>query len=140
MMIQYCKENHFPLIVVSGGLEFSLRHFLGLKGWLEDLEIYGPKAQCTEEGGSVTFPDLFDQASTNFKDDLARYYRNRGQKVVYIGNGFGDFPAAKIADLAFAIEGSRLAELCKRGGISFREITDFQDVVESIRDNVSHHR
>jgi 2-hydroxy-3-keto-5-methylthiopentenyl-1-phosphate phosphatase len=139
MMVRYCKENHFPLIVVSGGLEFSLRHFLGLRGWLGDLEIYGPKAQCTGDGVSVTFPDLFDQASTNFKDDLVKYYRNQGQKVVYVGNGFGDFPAAKIADLAFAIEGSRLAELCKMGGISFREITDFQDVVDSIRDNVLHH-
>src|SRR3972149_11628012 len=49
MMVHYCGEKHFPLIVVSGGLEFSLRHFLGQKRFLNRLEIYGPRAQCTDE-------------------------------------------------------------------------------------------
>lgn len=140
MMVQYCKGKHFPLIIVSGGLEFSLRHFLNRNGWIESLEIYGPKAKWTKDGVAVTFPHLFDRGSTNFKDDLAKHYRNQGQKVVYVGNGFGDFPAAKIADLAFAVKGSRLAELCKAGGVACREITDFQEVVDSIRNEVSIHQ
>ena len=140
VMVRYCGENHFPLIVVSGGLEFSLRHFLGQKGWLSNLEIYGPRAQCTDEGVALTFPELFDRNSTNFKDDLVKHYRNLGKKVVYIGNGFGDYPAARIADLAFAIKGSRLAELCKTGGIPCDEITDFQEVVDSIREKSSRHQ
>ena len=57
--------------------------------------------------------------------------------MVYIGNGLGDYPAARAADLSFAIKGSRLAEMCKRGGVACKEITDFQEVVESLRDSVS---
>ncbi len=64
------------------------------------------------------------------------YYRKQGKRVVYIGNGLGDYPAARAADLSFAIKGSRLAELCKSGGVACMEITDFQEVVESLRDSV----
>jgi 2,3-diketo-5-methylthio-1-phosphopentane phosphatase len=133
-LIEYCRDQHFPLVVVSGGLDFSIRHFLGLKGWLNSVEIFAPKATCTEGGVTLSFPERLDQMSVNFKDDLVRYHRKCGRKVVYIGNGLGDFPAAKVADLPFAIKGSRLAELCRSGGVACREITDFQEAVESIRD------
>lgn len=136
-LIEYCKEQRFPLVVVSGGLEFSIKHFLEEKGWLNKVEIYAPKSTCTDNGITLYFPRRFKSTSTNFKDDLVTYHRNQGEKVVYIGNGLGDYPAARAADLAFAIKGSRLAEMCKRGGVACKEITDFQEVVESLRDSVS---
>jgi 2-hydroxy-3-keto-5-methylthiopentenyl-1-phosphate phosphatase len=132
-LIQYCKDQGFPIVVVSGGLDFSIRHFLEQKGWLGSLEVYSPKARCTENGITLSFPDRFDQNSTNFKDDLVRYHKDRGKKVVYVGNGLGDYPAAKIADLPHAVKGSRLAQLCRLGQVACTEITDFQEVVESIR-------
>lgn len=136
-LIEYCTGQHFPLVVVSGGLDFSIRHFLGEKGWLDSVEIFAPKAKCAENGVTLSFPKRFAQMSINFKDDLVNYYRTQGKKVVYIGNGLGDYPAAKVADLSFAIRGSRLAQLCRSGGIACKEITDFQEAVESIRDWVS---
>jgi 2-hydroxy-3-keto-5-methylthiopentenyl-1-phosphate phosphatase len=135
-LIEYCGGQRFPLIVVSGGLDFSIRHFLGQKGWLNSVEIYGPKTDQTENGIMLTFPKRFDEMSTNFKDDLVRHYRKEGKKVAYIGNGLGDYPAVRIADLPFAIRGSRLAALSRSSGVACREITDFQEVVESIRDSV----
>jgi 2,3-diketo-5-methylthio-1-phosphopentane phosphatase len=131
-LVQYCKELGFPITVVSGGLDFSIRHFLEQKSWLGSLEIYCPKAQRTENGIIISFPNRFDQNSTNFKDDLVRYHKDKGKKVVYVGNGSGDYPAAKIADLPLAIKGSRLAQLCRKGHVACTEITDFQEVVESI--------
>jgi 2,3-diketo-5-methylthio-1-phosphopentane phosphatase len=132
-LIHYCKGEGFPIIVVSGGLDFSIRHFLGQKGWLGSVEIYSPKAQCTENGVILSFPDRFDQNSTNFKDDMVRYHRKKGNRVVYVGNGLGDYPAAKIADLPLAVKGSRLAQLCRIGHVACTEITDFEEAVESIR-------
>jgi len=61
----------------------------------------------------------------------------RGKKVVYIGNGVSDYPTARIADLAFAIKGSKLAQLCRNRGVACKEITDFQQVLDSIEDWVS---
>ncbi len=136
-LIEYCREQRFPLVVVSGGLEFSIRHFLEQKGWLNKVEIYAPKSACTDNGVTLSFPRRLEPASTNFKDDLVTYHRKQGERVVYIGNGLGDYPAARAADLAFAIKGSRLAEMCKRGSVACKEITDFQEVVESLRDSVS---
>ena len=137
MVVQYCKEQSFPLIVVSGGLDFSIRHFLGQKGWLDSVEIVAPKAKCTENGVILSFPKRFDQTSTNFKEDLVRYHRKQGKKVVYIGNGLGDYPAARIADLPFAVRGSKLAQLCRNTGIACKEITDFQQAVEWVKDWIS---
>ena len=136
-LIQYCDEHRFPLVVVSGGLDFSIRHFLEQKGWLNKVEIYGPKSNCTGNGITLSFPRRFEPTSTNFKDDLVTHYKKQGERVIYIGNGLGDYPATRAADLAFAIKGSRLAELCKSAGVTFGEITDFQEVVESLRDSIS---
>ena len=136
-MIEYCGIHRFLLVVVSGGLDFSIRHFLGQKGWLDSVEIFAPKAKCTENGVVLSFPKRFDQTSTNFKEDLVRYHRKQGKKVVYIGNGPGDYPAARVADLPFAVRGSKLAQLCRNAGIACEEITDFQQAVESIKDWIS---
>jgi len=136
-LIEYCKEQRIPLVVVSGGLGFSIRHFLEQKGWLNKVKIYAPESTCTDNGITLSFPRRFEPTSTNFKDDLVTYYRKQGEKVVYIGNGLGDYPAARAADLSFVIKGSRLAEMCKRGGVACKEITDFQEVVESLRDLLS---
>jgi 2-hydroxy-3-keto-5-methylthiopentenyl-1-phosphate phosphatase len=132
-LIDYCNREGFPLVVVSGGLDFSIRHFLKQKGWLDKVEIYAPKSRCTDNGILLSFPKRFEPASANFKDDLVTHYRKQGESVVYIGNGLGDYPPARAANLSFAIRGSRLADLCKSGGVECVEITDFQEVVDSLR-------
>lgn len=133
-MIGYCRIHRFPLVVVSGGLDFSIRHFLGQKGWLDSVEIFAPKAECTGNGVILSFPKRFNQTSTDFKQDLVRYHRKQGKKVVYIGNGLGDYPAASIADLPFAVKGSQLAQMFRASGVACKEITDFQQAVELITD------
>jgi 2,3-diketo-5-methylthio-1-phosphopentane phosphatase len=136
-LIEYCREQNYPLVVASGGLDFAIRHFLELKGWLNSVEIFAPKATCTENGITISFPKRLDRNSINLKDDLVRFHREQGKKVIYIGNGVGDYPAAQVADLPFAIRNSKLANLCKNGGIACKEITDFKETVKCIRDWVS---
>jgi 2-hydroxy-3-keto-5-methylthiopentenyl-1-phosphate phosphatase len=53
--------------------------------------------------------------------------------VIYIGDGSGDFDAAKEADYVFAVKDSKLAKLCQSYRVPFKPITDFQEVVEEIR-------
>ena len=129
-LIEYCKSHSIPFTVVSGGLEFCIRHFL--EDWLKFVDIYSPRAEYTSKGYVLTFPELFDRDSINFKHDLVRYHRRRGSKVFYIGDGLGDYPAAKDADVRFAIKDSRLAQECRKGNLQHREVTDFQEVIEAI--------
>jgi 2-hydroxy-3-keto-5-methylthiopentenyl-1-phosphate phosphatase len=131
-LVEYSRAQRLPFIVVSGGLDFGIRHFLELKGWLEQVEVYAPKAKCTADGIRLTFPKLVDETSISFKEDLVRYYKRQGRKVFYIGNGVSDYPPARNADFTFAVRGSKLAELCNTKGVPHKEIADFQDVVEAL--------
>ena len=131
-LIEYCKKQRLPLTVVSGGLEFCIRHFLDREDWLKFTEIYAPKSRYTGEGYEVTMPKLISKGSVNFKDDLVRHHKEHGKTVFYIGDGLGDLPPAREADFPFAIRGSKLAEACRKISIEHREISDFQDVVEAL--------
>jgi 2-hydroxy-3-keto-5-methylthiopentenyl-1-phosphate phosphatase len=136
-LVEYSKSRGFPVIVVSGGLDFCIRHFLEKKGLLKSVEICASNAKQTTNGFTLTFPTPYDKTSINLKDDLAKHCKQEGAKVVYIGNGVSDFPAAKIADIAFAVKNSTLARLCAQGGVSFTEMTDFQQVVDVFEEFVS---
>ena len=135
-MLEYCTKQQFPLIVISGGLDFCIRHFLALNGW-SNLEVYTPKATPTKDGIALSFPNRLEKLSTNMKDDFVMYHKKLGKKVVYVGNGVSDYPAARIADLVFAIKGSQLVQLCRNGGVPCKEITDFQQAVDTMEDWVS---
>lgn len=129
-LVNYCKRQSVPLIVLSGGFDFCIRHFLNQDGWLDFVEIYSPTSRHTENGYVVTFPQKLAPVSTNFKDDLVRHERKNGTKAYFVGNGFGDFSAAEESDVAFAIKGSRLADLCRERSLPHTEIDDFCEVVD----------
>jgi len=132
-LVEYCRAHKIPLILVSAGLDFVIEHFLKLNNWQGLVEVHAARARCTVDGINFSFPRLFDEASVNFKDDLVAYYKKQGKKVIYVGDGFSDYHAAKKANYAFAIKGSKLAELLRRDGIPHEEMNDFQGVVEAIK-------
>jgi 2-hydroxy-3-keto-5-methylthiopentenyl-1-phosphate phosphatase len=133
-LVDYCRAKSLPFTVVSAGLKFSIHHFLDRNSWLKLISIHAPEAAYTGQGYRLVFPKLFDESSANFKQDLVRHYRKLGNTVYYIGDGLGDFPAAREAELRFAIEGSMLAKKCRAERVSMTEITDFQQVIDGIDD------
>jgi len=136
-LVEYCRANRRPLFLVSAGLDFVIKRFLELNSWRGLVDVYAPKARCTVNGIKFTFPKLFYAMSVSFKDDLVRYNKKQGKRVVYIGDGLADYHAARNADFSFAIKGSKLAELLRREGIPYKEISDFQEVVETIKVSTS---
>jgi len=134
-LAKYCKQNLIPLTVVSAGLDFVIRYFLKLNNWQNLVETYTAKTKWTAKSAKLDFPKPFDKASANFKHDLVKQCRNQGKRVVYIGDGSGDYAAAKDADYLFVIKGSRLEELCENHGVHHRSMTDFLEVVTVIMQN-----
>jgi 2,3-diketo-5-methylthio-1-phosphopentane phosphatase len=134
----YCKEKKVPLIIVSAGMDFVINHLLKLNGWQNLVKMYVPKAKFTDDGIGFMFPRAFCEGSVNFKHDLVRHYKSKGVTVVYVGDGTGDFAAAREADIAFAIEGSKLEKLCRKHKVPCRSIADFQIVLDTIRKMMSH--
>ena len=131
-LVEYCRSNQVQLTVVSGGFDFCIRHFLDRDDWLKIVHIHAPKSQFTSNGYVLNFPELFTQSSVNFKDDLVRREKMNGKRVIYVGNGVGDYPAASESDVVFAIKNSRLAELCKARHVPHVEIDDFQPVIDTL--------
>ncbi len=121
-----CQKREIPLIIVSAGLDFVIRHFLKLKGWDRLVETYIPKTKVTSDGILFVFPERFDKTTANFKQDFVRRCKTQGKRIVFIGDGSGDFEAAKEADLIFSVKGSRLAQLCKMSKVLSRDIVDFK--------------
>jgi len=135
-LVEYCKANHLTLKVLSGGLDFCIRHFLKRDDWLKFLTIYAPESRFTGNGYSLAFPRLLTSSSTNFKDDLVRREKEDGTRVVFVADGFGDLPAAKESNFVFAIKGSRLAELCRQLNVPHDEIDDFNQIVDALRHGI----
>jgi 2,3-diketo-5-methylthio-1-phosphopentane phosphatase len=134
-LVDCCISNGLRLIVASAGLDFCIRRLLDRGGWLEYLEIQAPRAECTPSGIRLTFPRLNCPESENFKDDLVRSFKAQGKRVIYIGDGLADLQAVKNADFPFAIQGSRLARLCRDEGIPHQELADFAEVISAIKQN-----
>ena len=130
-LVEYCKRIHLPLKVVSGGLDFCIRHFLDRGDWLRFVTICAPESHFTGSGYTLSFPEVTER-STNFKDGLVRLEKANGRRVFFVGNGFGDLSAAKEATFTFAIRGSRLAELCQKQRVQHEEIDDFEQVVDAL--------
>jgi 2-hydroxy-3-keto-5-methylthiopentenyl-1-phosphate phosphatase len=132
-LAEYCKENHIPLLIVSAGLNFIIKHFLELNNCSDLVEVCAAKTSFNDNGIKLVFPTLSDKTSENIKDDEVRRCKSRKREVIYIGDGLADYAAARLADHSFVIEGSRLAKLCKKNGIPCTAITDFQEIIEAIR-------
>ncbi len=132
-LIRYCWKKSIPFVIVSAGLDFVINHFLRQKRWEELVETFMPKTKFGANGVSFIFPRLLDKTSVNFKQDLVRNFRAQGKKVIYIGDGTADYPAAISADYRFAVKGSRLAELFENHRAGCVAIRDFMRVTETIR-------
>jgi len=132
-LVDYCKSRNLPLVVVSGGLDFCIEHFLGRDGWLNFIALHAPKTRRVGNGYEVSFPKTVNSSSKDFKEDLVMLHKDKGERVLFVGNGRGDFQAAKRSHYAFAIKNSRLAKLCKSNGVACKEMEDFQDVVDLVR-------
>ena len=136
-LAEYCKTNHYPLVLVSAGLDFIIKHFLMRENLMDKVELFAAVAKCTRMGIKFDFLKLKDNRSMNFKDDTVRYYKTRADTVAFIGDGRWDLQALRSADLRFAIKNSKLALLYKEQEIQATTVADFTEVVTSLQKAMS---
>jgi len=124
-----CDAMHWPLAVVSGGLDFYIEDFLP-KG----IPFYSYKAVLNEHWEVSDPPDIKKDEAEDFKVHVMRLLKkqHRKEKVVFIGDGRNDFPVAKLADRVFAVKGSTLARLCGERGVACEEFEDFETLAKSL--------
>jgi len=132
-LAEYCKTNQYPLVLVSAGLVFVIKHFLTRENLMDKVQLSAAVAKCTLTGIKFRFLKLKDNRSMNFKDDAVKYYKTKADTVAYIGDGRWDLHALRNADLRFVIRGSKLSELCKEQEIQATKVSDFNEMVVSLK-------
>jgi 2-hydroxy-3-keto-5-methylthiopentenyl-1-phosphate phosphatase len=132
-VVSYCQDNRIELKLVSGGLDFCIKHILERNKLKVD--VICPKTTFTREGLKLEFPKLSDEASFSFKDDTVRSYRRGNYYVVYVGDGYADYYALKEADLRFVMKDSESAKLLHASKLEFMEVTDFEPVLNTLANN-----
>src|SRR5437879_3896076 len=136
-LIEFCTTNHFPLVIVSAGLDFVIKHFLAREKYQDKVDLFVASAKCTPTGVKFEWPKLKSNRSINLKDDMVRYYKQKADTVAYIGDGRWDLHALRNADRRFVIRKSRLAELCKEQDVQATTVIDFQEMVISLQNGAS---
>jgi HAD superfamily phosphoserine phosphatase-like hydrolase len=132
-LVGFCEIYNAPLVIVSAGLDFVIKHFLAHEKFQDKVKLCGASARSASRGLTFEWPALKSNRSINFKDDTVRYYKQKAEIVAYIGDGRRDIHALRNADRRFVIRNSNLARLCKEQEIQASLISDFDEVVNSLR-------
>jgi 2,3-diketo-5-methylthio-1-phosphopentane phosphatase len=130
-LVTFVDQNDLGLAVVSDGLDWPIEVILAQHG-IQDLPIYSN--HMTFEGGKPVCAYPWYDPSTPMsgicKPLIVRRYREKGSRIVYIGDGRSDREAAREVDLVFA-KGA-LADYCRADGIAFLPFDTFTDVCSQL--------
>lgn len=129
-LVSYCHSQGFKIVIVSNGLDFYIKVILKELG-IDDVEVFAAQTQFSPDGMKVEYigPDG-SQLQDGFKEAYTRSFLSKGYRVVYVGNGPSDMPAARLAHHIFAT-GELLAQ-CKETNLTYTPFTSLNDVVRSL--------
>jgi 2-hydroxy-3-keto-5-methylthiopentenyl-1-phosphate phosphatase len=133
----WCAEHHLPVTVASNGLDFYIEAILKQFN-LPALDVVCGHAEQRPGWIAVSYDHLWDSAHPGLRDQkllAVRRLRERGLKVIYIGDGVPDYAAAASADVIFARY--LLLERCRQMGTPCRPFEDFFDVLDAFRNGTA---
>ncbi len=124
-----CEREGWPLVVVSGGIDFYLKYFLP-----PGLPFYCYRGELDGYWKLSLPPDIDLPPGADYKVTVLEKLRaeHPGQKVVFIGDGRNDLPVALHADRVFAVKDSPLAEMLAEKEVPRDEFTSFNEVSDAL--------
>ena len=130
-LAQYCRQWGIALVVITLGLDFYVQALLEQQG-LGWLPVYAVGTRFTEDGIQFDFPYANEECHSwgICKCSVVEWYRQAGHRVFYVGDGHNDLCPARKSDMVFAR--GDLVKLCRHEGLPYRELRDFQDVIDEI--------
>jgi 2-hydroxy-3-keto-5-methylthiopentenyl-1-phosphate phosphatase len=137
-LVAQARARAWPLRVVSHGLDFYLRAllppgvpFTSFEGTFERT----PEAPSDAGRWRVRLPAGFSlPAGRDFKVQVLDQLRAQhpGHRTIYIGDGRLDFPAARQADVVFAVRDSTLARFCRDASVACTEFDTFDQITAAL--------
>ncbi len=121
-----CEAKGNQLVIVSSGLDFYIEVVLSELN-MSDIELYCGKSEFNKKGIMVSYADQNGNTiEHSFKISYLNWLKQRGKKIIYIGDGLSDLEAACDADYVFAT--GHLATLLKEEHVSWSYFNSFIDI------------
>lgn len=128
--VDYCLARGFRFVIVSNGLDFYIDATMRDLG-LANAEVYAARTSFGPEGIQVryTAPDG-QPLDDGFKEAYIRLFLKQGYRVVYMGNGESDIPAARQAHHVFAT--GQLLSYYRENFLDCRPLENFSDAAKDL--------
>ena len=128
--VGYCRDTDIPLVIVSSGLDFYIEPVLHEMG-VPNLELHCGQTSFGKDGVAISYHDAAGNVLTEgFKKYYSTWLKQRGQNLVYLGDGLSDLAAACQADHVFAI--GQLPGLLDAKSVPYHTFVDFYDLVRQL--------
>jgi len=127
-LLSCCEKKGFQFAIVSNGLEFYIKAILKDLG-MADIEVFAAQTRFGASGIDIRYiGPQGDRLEDSFKEAYVRLFRDRGYRVVYIGNGASDFSPARQSHHIFAT-GDLLSQ-CRDAKLDCTPFADLNDVTK----------
>jgi 2,3-diketo-5-methylthio-1-phosphopentane phosphatase len=130
---QFCREQNWPLIVLSDGLDYYIRRVLSR--YELDLPVFANHLEfAPPDGIAISFPYFAHSCGkcANCKGYHVRRLARPHEKIVYIGDGYSDRCGARKADIIFAKHD--LAKWCQEKQMEYFHYENFEQVLRRLQD------
>ena len=129
-LVNYCRLRNFRFTIVSNGMTFYIKTLLNNAG-IDDIVIYAAQAEFNNNGIEARYigPDG-KEIQNGFKEAYVNKFLNEGWRVIIIGNGASDIPAAKLANYTFATE--PMLSLCREEGFNCLPFGNLDDIIKGL--------
>jgi len=129
-LLAFCHKKDFQFVIVSNGLDFYIDTILRNIG-VDNIQVFAAQTQFSPRGLEVKYigPEG-NQLQNDFKEAYTRLFLKRGYRIVYVGNGLSDIPAARLSHHIFARD--ELLIGCKGINLNCTPFIDLNDVVRGL--------
>lgn len=133
--VEWCRERGHGLVVTSSGMDFYIRAILERHG-LGSVEFLANRGVWLQGPGLIIEEGLVNEECDrcgNCKAMLVRFYKGRGARVAFVGDGLTDECPSREADMVFARRS--LLEYCRSEGVDCEPFTDFDGIAHRLEEN-----
>ncbi|RJQ40449.1 MAG: 2,3-diketo-5-methylthio-1-phosphopentane phosphatase [Dehalococcoidia bacterium] len=124
--VEFCHQTGLKCAIISNGLDFYINTILQDAG-ITGVEVRAARTRFTPEGIRVSYPGPDgEELESGFKEAYVRYFLAQGYRIIYVGNGWSDIFAARLAEYIFACDD--LLSLAGEEGLPVEPFGDFNDV------------
>jgi 2,3-diketo-5-methylthio-1-phosphopentane phosphatase len=129
---QFCRDKGLELTIVSDGLEWAIRYVLSRVG-VKDIRVMSNRIFFEPQGFRFEFPYYNPSAAQTgvCKRDIVDALKEKGERIIMIGDGRTDFEASRLADFVFARDA--LWDYCQEHHIPSWQYDNFFDILAYIQ-------